>query len=471
MLTHQLSKSTFIRGSQCLKSLYLHNKRPFLRDKLSIEQLAKFNRGHIIGKLAQQLFPGGINCAPYRIVDLNRALVKTKDAIEKDNQVIYEATFEHDGVLVILDILVKSPTGWKAYEVKSSSGVSPTYYLDAALQYHVITGSGFDLESLDLVYINPDYTLENELNIHSLFMSENVTERCIEMQPKITTLIEQCKDALNLSKSPPISISPHCYQPYPCDFMGHCWKDIDNSSILRVKGINLNRRYELYNTGITSSNYKEAGIMTDWEISLFNAHLSGHSFVDKQAVKLYLNHLHFQPCFVYFSICKPPVPQIIGYKPYEPFIDAIALIDPDNEYKYYQYNKGIEYHDWLKEVTTHLKIYETICYTGDKPTSMCLEKEQEFFNHLNLTDILRPVSEHWIFHPHVDIDENIFSIAKELGYIYSPVISIEDLNKIYYSHLENGMNFMKESVSDAYHHEWLNVTRYIYKYIIGFCND
>jgi len=85
--------------------------------------------------------------------------------------------------------------------------------------------------------------------------------------------------------------------------------------------------------------------MTDWKLSLFNAHLTGLSFADKQTIKLYLKHLNLQTCFLPFSICKPPIPQIKGYKPYEPFIDAIALIDHDNENKYYQYNEGIEYHN------------------------------------------------------------------------------------------------------------------------------
>jgi hypothetical protein len=57
-----LSKSTFIRGLQCEKSLYLHKKRPFLRDRLSPEQLAKFSRGTNVGVYAQELFPGRGRC-------------------------------------------------------------------------------------------------------------------------------------------------------------------------------------------------------------------------------------------------------------------------------------------------------------------------------------------------------------------------------------------------------------------------
>lgn len=64
MEKHILSKSTFIKGYHCLKSLYLYKNRIFLRDKITAEQRAKFKRGHEVGDLAQDLFPGGIDVSP-----------------------------------------------------------------------------------------------------------------------------------------------------------------------------------------------------------------------------------------------------------------------------------------------------------------------------------------------------------------------------------------------------------------------
>ncbi|HOI33240.1 MAG TPA: hypothetical protein PLC47_10765, partial [Bacteroidales bacterium] len=64
MAKHLLSKSTYIKSLQCQKALYLHKKRPFLRDKMSAVQLAKFRRGTAVGVLARDLFPGGIDMTP-----------------------------------------------------------------------------------------------------------------------------------------------------------------------------------------------------------------------------------------------------------------------------------------------------------------------------------------------------------------------------------------------------------------------
>ena len=60
ILKYKLSKSTFIRGLQCEKSLYLYKKHYKLKDSTSPSLQAIFDQGNQIGVLAQSLFPGGI---------------------------------------------------------------------------------------------------------------------------------------------------------------------------------------------------------------------------------------------------------------------------------------------------------------------------------------------------------------------------------------------------------------------------
>ena len=57
---HLISKSSFIKGIQCDKQLYLYKYQYDWMDKVSEIQQAIFNRGHEVGELAQQIFPGGI---------------------------------------------------------------------------------------------------------------------------------------------------------------------------------------------------------------------------------------------------------------------------------------------------------------------------------------------------------------------------------------------------------------------------
>ena len=227
MEKHLLSKSTFIRGNQCIKSLYLNKKRPFLRDRLSPEQLAKFRRGTKLGIIAQQLFPGGIDVGPKSYRQYEKKLLETQEVISNhSNNILYEAGFQYDRLLVFLDILVHNNDSWYAYEVKSALHVSDTFLLDAAFQYYVITNSGLAIDDFYIVYINKAYQFDGTLNLEELFLKESVLERILPMQDYIKEKAEEEKAALNLEKSPPIEPGVHCTNPYPCDFIGHCWKKI-----------------------------------------------------------------------------------------------------------------------------------------------------------------------------------------------------------------------------------------------------
>jgi len=232
MEKHLLSKSTFIRGVQCLKSLYLYKNRYFLRDKLSPGQLAKFKRGTDVGIFAQNLFPGGIDCKPKSPSQYRMSVEKTAAILAGNTDgVIYEAAFQYNRVLILLDILVKENGKWNAYEVKSSLNISETYLMDSALQYYVLTNSDVEIIKFFLVHINPDYTFRDTLNIAELFNFVDVTDEAKKRQSYVGQQIEDEKQTLALKKSPPIEVGNHCNNPYPCDFIGHCWKHIPKKPV------------------------------------------------------------------------------------------------------------------------------------------------------------------------------------------------------------------------------------------------
>ncbi len=99
-----LSKTGFMKFEQCDKSFFLYRNFPYLKDKLDPEKQQRFKRGHEVGELAQSLFPGGIDVSKISSGSMD-ALVKTQELLKQNCTVIYEATFLHKGVLVMVDIL------------------------------------------------------------------------------------------------------------------------------------------------------------------------------------------------------------------------------------------------------------------------------------------------------------------------------------------------------------------------------
>lgn len=228
---HILSKSTYIKGLQCEKALYLTKKHPYLRDKLSIEKRAKFQRGTDVGILAQECFPGGVNMAPNSPSQFPKRVIETMENLQNPMvNVMYEAVFQYNDTLVMVDILVRDGEQWKAIEVKSSLRLSPTYYNDAALQYYVLHGCGVPLSDFQLMHLNGDYVKHGPIDVKQLFQHVSVIDYAKEQEPVIAANVERLKNVVALPHSPSVAIGPHCREPYECDFIGHCWKNVPQES-------------------------------------------------------------------------------------------------------------------------------------------------------------------------------------------------------------------------------------------------
>lgn len=90
-----LSKSTYIKGDQCIKALYLEKNRSFLRDKISARQLAVFSRGTNVGILARDCYPGGLDMSPKSPKMFEKMITETIRNINNPNvNVLYEAVFK-----------------------------------------------------------------------------------------------------------------------------------------------------------------------------------------------------------------------------------------------------------------------------------------------------------------------------------------------------------------------------------------
>ncbi|HNZ63555.1 MAG TPA: DUF2779 domain-containing protein, partial [Bacillota bacterium] len=193
---HILSKSTFIRGLQCHKSLYLNRYRPELRNEIDPKLQQAFDRGSELGVYAQKLFPGGTDASPETPFKYQESVRNTAELVAGGVPVIYEAAFQYDGVLSAIDILVFKDGEWNAYEVKSSTGVSDTYILDAALQYYVMVNSGIPLRDIFIVHVNNQYIRHGDIDVFSLFMAQSVLGEVLERQEFIAESIVILKQVL-----------------------------------------------------------------------------------------------------------------------------------------------------------------------------------------------------------------------------------------------------------------------------------
>ena len=289
-----------------------------MRDAISPEQKAIFGRGNKVGLLAQRLFPGGVDATPQKRSDNLAAVEKTKQLIESGVEVIYEAAFQYEQVLAILDILVKKDDKWYAYEVKSSTKISHTYLLDASLQYWVITNSGLAIDDISIITINNQYIRQGDLNLNELFSITSVKKTALLNQSLVDEKINISKQVLADAKMPQIEIGEQCFIPYNCDFKGTCWKNVPQNSVFEISGIQKAEQFNLYNSGFkTIAEIPEANALDKNANIHIRSFKSGEAKVDKSAINNFLEKAVYPLFFMDFETFMPAVPIYNNTKPYQ----------------------------------------------------------------------------------------------------------------------------------------------------------
>lgn len=326
MQKHILSKSTFIKGTQCNKALYLYKHNRELRDEITAAQEAIFAQGTSVGELACELFPGGVDCTPESYYDFQAAVIRTKEEIEKGTKIIYEAAFQYNGVLAALDILVKHEDGWRAYEVKSSTSVSETYELDATIQYYAITNSGIDLKDISITHINNQYVKNGPIDVNELFTSESVKERVLELLPGIPNQVNQLKKVLQQPEVPEREIGAHCTSPYPCDFMGHCWKHVPDYSAFNISRLHSDKKFELYEmNAINFEDIPEDYPLNENQWMQVQSELRNETFIDEKVIRSFVQDLNYPIYHLDFETFTSAVPIFDGSRPYQQLVFQYSL--------------------------------------------------------------------------------------------------------------------------------------------------
>jgi hypothetical protein len=339
---HLISKSSFIKGIQCEKQLYLYKYHYDLMDEINEGQQVIFDRGHDVGELAQHLFPGGI-LATEDPMKAAQAIDKTKELIDNGANIIYEAAFIFNEVLVIADIMVKEGELWNIYEVKSSTRISDTYLQDAAIQYYVISNN-LNVKDISIVYINNQYTRKGDLDLKGLFNIESVKGPVFKLQEFIKSELERFKKVLSDKGIPNIEIGQHCNEPYRCGFHGYCWKGIPDYSVFDIASLKGEKKFDLYRQGYISLE----DVPEDYPLSAaqrlqIESHTGNKIFVDRDNIKKFLSTISYPMYFMDFETFMPAIPMFNGTRPYQQIPFQYSL--------HYQKNSEskVEHHEFLAD--------------------------------------------------------------------------------------------------------------------------
>jgi hypothetical protein len=324
-----LSKSQYVRGLQCPKSLWLYKNRPELRSEPDARAEALIEAGYQVGDLARELFPGGVEIA-FDPNDFEGMIRRTRKLIDEGAKVIYEAAFKARGIFAMADILVKDKTGWKMYEVKASTQVKPYQIDDAAIQWYALSQT-IDLKSAHIVHINNRYIRNGALDLTRLFAIEDVTQAVLAKQEEIPHKLKELQTVLQ-SDEPNIDIGPHCFDPFECDFRDHCWAHVPKTGSVFELSYAGGKQWKLYREGIVRIEDIPENYPLGANASLQVAHHKSQTVkIDPQKIAQFLRTVHYPINFFDFETYQEAIPRFDGQRPYQqmPFQFSLHILRED----------------------------------------------------------------------------------------------------------------------------------------------
>ena len=314
----RISKSKFVAGVQCLKRLYLQVHQPELAADFDEAKKAVFEQGTQVGLVAQTAFPGGVLVEASR-TELDKAIKTTRELVAKaEVPAIFEATFQHEGVLVRTDVLTRNGRfGHNLIEVKSSNSVKAEYKYDVAIQRHVLTGAGVEIRHASVMHLNREYVFDGtKFDTAQLFVHAEVKPKDAISEEEICDRLKEQFRILNKPNPPDIKAGKHCDVPHRCEFYNQCNTELPVDHISFLPRISSKKAAELTAAGITSiKRIPAAFILSEKQRRVVDCIKSGKPFFSPDLGDE-LDCLRYPLCFMDFETVSPALPRFAKMSPY-----------------------------------------------------------------------------------------------------------------------------------------------------------
>jgi hypothetical protein len=339
-----ISKSQYIKGLKCEKSLWLYRNSKKLKNEFNNSATQSlFDMGNEVGAVAQKYYKSAVTVdAPYW--DTNKAVKLTEDFISKGKQIIHEATAinPNDGSYAKIDILkkVRGSDEWDLIEVKSGSSTKPDYIDDIAFQHRVFKDAGYKIRKCIVMHINSNYVRQGEVNPKRLFKQVDLTDEAKAKYDEVANNVERLNKVLALKNEPSRKEENHCSRPAVCMDTDSCWGEVPLYSVFNAftanKANDVVRLTGSYDVGNIPPSFS-LSYMKDIEVE---CHKNNQAHADKSKIGGFLDSLEYPLYYLDYESVMSAVPLYDGTKPYQhvPFQFSLHIQEkPEGPLKHVEY--------------------------------------------------------------------------------------------------------------------------------------
>lgn len=311
MTVHGLSKSRITAWRQCPKRLWLQiHRRELLEDSDQAKRL--YQIGNEIGEIAQRICPDGILIEDQN--NLSAAIAATKAALAAyPDRPIFEAAFQHDGLLVRADVLLPTRNGYRMTEVKSSTSVKPYHVEDCTVQAWVLKQNKIRLATVELAYVDTSFVYKGDGNYHGLIKSERLDAEVEELLSQVPLWVSGARSAL-AGDEPCIEPGAQCEAPFECPFKAYCMRDMVISEepeypLEVLSGMQAPKKTELRELGYCDARHVPAEYLSDRQLMIQRASVTGKPKFDRRAARQEMAALPYPRYYLDFETIAPIIPR------------------------------------------------------------------------------------------------------------------------------------------------------------------
>lgn len=412
-----ISKSQYIKGTQCPKALWFSLNRKDLTPPVDATKQALFDSGNEIGKWAKKCFLAGVEVTePY--YKAREGAEATAALIAAGHEVIFEATAIHalDGTYSRVDILrkVSGADAWDMIEVKGSTGVKDYHNDDMSFQYRVFTGAGYRINRCFMMLIDNEYVRQGDIEPQRLFKMEEITAAVQAQQSEIDAAVPTLKSVLENENEPHASIGARCFKPFDCDYMKNCWNGVPDYSIYNVftgkKADEIVQSLGSYEVKSLTADLMPSGAKAK-DVS---SYISGEVYSEPANIRRFLQGLQYPLYYLDYETIGSAIPLYEGTRPFQAIPFQFSL--------HVEHSPGAElqHHMFLhKEKTDPRKAFiedlisscgtngSIVAYNQAFEKGINTSLQRDFPVHATaiedintrMIDLLVPFKSRWLYHP------------------------------------------------------------------------
>lgn len=345
-----LTKSNYLKHLTCPAYLWFHKKKPQI---LNIQEPTAFaleliKSGQEVEAWARKIFTGGVLVESREA----QATADTKKLIDEGKKAIFQATFETDGLYVMVDMFEWDENNqyWIINEAKGSTcdktGESKNkkqHLYDAAFQYIVVKRAGYKVGKVNLLELNKEYAKKGEINPAQLITKTDITEKAHELEEEINEDIEKMRILMAQENEPPPCDCIYKSRSNHCPAFDYLYPDMPEYSVHDIALIgNSPKRLE----GLVEGGYLSIyDVPEDFELSKnqrihVDVTQTGITTNKSAEISNLLNEMEYPFYYLDYETYPTAVPIYDGCRPYMqiPFQYSLHIQkEPNGEYEHIEF--------------------------------------------------------------------------------------------------------------------------------------